>query len=54
MGFRLPLSSGEVPGAEKPLIDLSRLIGRSRDMALEREELPLLVARFEVRGPRGR
>lgn len=48
MGFRLPLSSGEVPGAEKPLIDLSRLIGRSRDMAREREELPLLVARFEA------
>lgn len=50
-GFRLPLnsgaSSGAVPDSAKPVVDLARLAGRSRDMAREREELPLLVARFE-------
>jgi tetratricopeptide (TPR) repeat protein len=46
-GIRLPLSPGEGMGVEKPLVDLSRLAGRFRDMAREREELPLLVARFE-------
>lgn len=50
-GFRLPLNSGASSGAAadsgRPGVNLARLAGRSRDMAREREELPLLVARFE-------
>jgi tetratricopeptide (TPR) repeat protein len=46
-GFRPPLNPGEDPGSGKPVVNLARLAGRSRDMAREREELPLLVTRFE-------
>lgn len=46
-GFRPPLNSGEGADSATPVVNLARLAGRSRDMAREWDELPLLVARFE-------
>lgn len=46
-GARLPMRSKERFDITSPVVDLARLAGRSRDMAREREDLPLLIARFE-------
>lgn len=46
-GALLPMRSKERLDTTSPVIDLAKLAGRSRDMAREREDLPLLIARFE-------